>query len=142
MAVLSGATMSTTTFASGLSRCATFHNTRRRNAKRGSCTPWEVHTAGQRRLLSRRFALHQQSLRWREGRVSFTSLAGDQGRVRFFSETFFVDPTWVHEYAWCTIGAKPDVLKCRHQDRIVRCIPMPSSNPDTGVIDVLLLLID
>jgi Homeodomain-like domain len=60
-----------------LPRFETFHNTQHRYAKLGSRTHWEVHTAAKRRLLSRRFALHQQGLLWREGRVSFTRLTDD-----------------------------------------------------------------
>jgi putative transposase len=107
----------------------TFHNTQHRYAKLGSRTPWEVHTAPQRRLLSRRLALHQQGLPWREGRVSFTRLTDDHGRVRFFSETFLGDQTLVHEYVRGTSYTKPGVLKFRHQGRTVRVHPYAVTKP-------------
>jgi len=107
----------------------TFHNTQHRDAKLGRRTPWAVHTAAKRRLLSRRFALHLQGLLWREGRVSFTRLTDAQGRVRFFSESFLVDPTLVHEYVRGTIYTKPGVLKFSHQGRAIRVYPYVVTKP-------------
>jgi putative transposase len=107
----------------------TFHNPQHRAAKRGSRTPWEGHTAAQRRLLSRRLALHPQGLPWREGRVSCTRLTDDQGRVRFFSETLPAAPTLVHADVRGTIDTPPGVLRFRHHDRTVRVHPYTGTKP-------------
>jgi hypothetical protein len=112
-----------------LPRVETFHNTQHRDAQLGSRTPWQVYTAAKRRLWSRRFALHRQGLLWREGRVACTRLPDDQGRVRFFSESFLVDPTLVHEYVRGTIDTKPGVLTCSHQRRAIRVYPYALTTP-------------
>lgn len=100
----------------------TFHNTQHRYAKLNQRVPWDVHTVLKRRLLPRRFHQHYRNLPWRDGRVSFIRLTDEQGRVRFFSERFLVDPKLVHEYAIGTIYTKPGLLKCTHQGRIVQVI--------------------
>ena len=112
-----------------LPRFETFHNTQHRYAKLGCRTPWEVHTAAKRRLLSCRSALHRQGLFWREDRVWFTRLTDVQGCVRFFSESFEVDPTLVHEYVRGTTYTEPGVLKFTHQARAVRVYPYAVTKP-------------
>jgi putative transposase len=72
------------------------HNTQQRYAKLGQHTPWAVHMAMRGRRLAPPCALHRRRLPWRDGRISFIRLTDEQGRVRFFTETFLVDPTLVH----------------------------------------------
>jgi hypothetical protein len=97
-----------------------FHNTHHRYAKLGQRTPWEVHTAGRRRLLPRRFTLHRRGVPWRDGRVSFIRLTDRRGAIRFFSESFLVDPALVHEYVTGTISTKAGFLRFTHHGRVVR----------------------
>src|SRR3990172_6561455 len=102
-----------------LRRFETFHNTQHRYAVLGQHVPWEVHTAGRRRLLPQRFTVPQRGLPFREGRVSFVRLTDDQGRVRFFSESFLVDGTLVHEYVTGTVFTRAGLLKFVHQHRLI-----------------------
>lgn len=99
-----------------------FHNTQHRYAKLGQRVPWRVHTAARRRLLPHRFTQHRTGLPWRDGRVSFVRLTDEQGRVRFFTERFMVDPTLVHEYVTGTIYTKSELLKFTHQGRIIKVL--------------------
>jgi putative transposase len=112
-----------------LPRFETFHNTQHRYAKLGQQPPWAVHTAMPGRRLSPQFALHRRSLPWRDGRISFIRLTDAQGRVRFFSETFLVDPTLVHAYVRGTIFTKPGLLKFTHQGRVVHVYPYMVTKP-------------
>jgi hypothetical protein len=89
----------------------------------------EVHTAVKRRPLCRRVAPHRQELPWRERRVSFIRLIDEQRRVRFFSESFLVNPTLVHEYVRGKILTRADLLKFTHQDRMVRAYPYVVTKP-------------
>lgn len=106
--------------AAELPRFERFHNTHHRYAKLSQRTPWRVHTAVRRRRLPRGFTRHRRDLPWRDGRVSFVRLTDDQGRVRFFSERFLVDPTLVHEYVTGTIYTRSGLLKFTHQGRLVK----------------------
>jgi putative transposase len=107
----------------------TFHNTQHRYAKLGQHTPWTVHTATPRRRLAQRFALHRRGLPWREGRISGIRLTDDRGRVRFFSETFLVSSTLVHEYVRGTIFTQTGQLKFAHQGRVVHVCPYKVNKP-------------
>lgn len=101
-----------------LPRFEVFHNTQHRYAKLDQRTPWEVHTAGRRRLLSGRVARHWHHLPWRDGRVSCIRLTDTSGAVRFFSERFVVDPTLIHEYVTGTIDTRAGLLTFTHQGRV------------------------
>jgi putative transposase len=97
-----------------------FHNDHHRYAKLGQRTPWAVHTAAARRRLPKSFALHRQSIPWREGKISFIRLTDRQSAVQFFSERFKVASQLHHEYVQGTIFTKPGLLKFYHQGRVVR----------------------
>jgi transposase InsO family protein len=103
-----------------LPRFEAFHNTHHRYAKLGQRTPWEVHNPVRRRRLPRRFTLPRQNLPWRDGRVSFIRLTDHRGAVRFFTESFLVDPSLVHEYVTGTIQTRAGLLRLRHQGRVVK----------------------
>jgi putative transposase len=107
----------------------TFQNTQHRYAKLGQQPPWAVHTTMPRRRLAPRFALHRRRLPWREGRVLFVRLTDAQGYVRFYSETFRVDPALVHEYVRGTIFTKPGLLKFTHHGRVVHVCPYTVTKP-------------
>lgn len=101
----------------------TFHNTQHRYAKLSQHTPWKVHSSIPMKPLSQRFRLHREGLPWRDGQVSFVRLTDRQGRVRFFTESFLVDPTLVHEYVTGTIYTEPGLVKFTHQDRVIKTFP-------------------
>ncbi|MBI4400515.1 MAG: DDE-type integrase/transposase/recombinase [Nitrospirae bacterium] len=103
-----------------LARVEPFHNTPHRYAKLGQRVPWAVHTAIRRRRLPQRFTLHRRQLPFRDGRVSFVRLTDAQGRVRFFSESFLVDPTLVHEYVTGTIFTRTGLLNFTYQGRLLK----------------------
>jgi putative transposase len=107
----------------------TFHNAQHRYAKLGQRPPWEVHSASKRRQLPPRFALHRQGLPWRDGRISFIRLTNDQGCVRFFSESFMVDPTLVHEYVKGTITTRLGWLTFVHHGRRITRYPYAVTKP-------------
>lgn len=106
--------------AAELVRFETFHNRQHRYAKLGQRVPWAVHTATRCRLLPPRFAKHRGALPFRDGRVSFVRLTDAKGRIRFFSESFLVDPTLVHEYVTGTIFTRRGLLKFTSQGRVLR----------------------
>lgn len=103
-----------------LVRFETFHNTQHRYAKLGQRVPWEVHTARRHRRLPRRFTLHRRTVPFRDGRISFVRLTDAKGRVRFFSESFVVHPTLVHEYVTATIFTRTGLLKFTYQGRLLK----------------------
>lgn len=103
-----------------LPRFETFHNTQHRYAKLGQRVPWEIHVTGRRRRLPRQFARHRRGLPFREGRVSFVRLTDAQGRARFFSESFPVDASLVHEYVTGTVFTRPGLLKFSHQGCVIK----------------------
>lgn len=97
-----------------------FHNRSHRYSKLRQRTPWSVHTAKSRHLLSKPFVLQNNRLPWRDGKISFIRLTDQTGTVQFFTERFTVGPGLVHEYVKGTILTKPGLLKFYHQDRVVR----------------------
>jgi hypothetical protein len=78
------------------------------------------YTASRRRRLPPRFTLHRRQRPFRDGRVSLVRLTDAQGRVRFFSESFLVDPTLVHEYVTGTIFTRPGLLKFSCHGRVLK----------------------
>jgi hypothetical protein len=73
--------------------------------------------------------LHRQGLPWREGRGSCIRPPTDQGHVRFFSASFLVDATLVHEYVKGTIATRTGRLTFLHQGRIIMRYPLHHTNP-------------
>ena len=108
---------------------AGFHTTQHRYATLGQHTPWQVHSAHRRRRLSSRFTLHHQTLPWREGRVSFIRLTDSRGHVRFFSESFPVEATLVHEYVKGTLTPRSEQLTFFHQGRRIKQDPYTVTKP-------------
>jgi putative transposase len=107
----------------------TFHNTQQRDATLEQRTPWEVHSAYRRRLLSSRFTRHRLDLPWREGRVSFRRLTDVRGHVRFFSQSFLVDAALVHAYVKGTITTRAEHLAFFHQGRRIKRYPYTVTKP-------------
>ncbi|MFQ5869990.1 MAG: transposase [Candidatus Zixiibacteriota bacterium] len=108
----------------------TFHNTQHRYAKLSQNVPWKVHTSTPIKTLSQTFSLHRDGLPWRDGRISFVRLTDKQGRVRFFTESFLVDETLVHEYVTGTIYTEPEVIKFTHQDRVIKTFRYSTKKKD------------
>ncbi len=98
-----------------------FHNTNHRYGKLKGKTPWAVHTSfASRRVLPGSFTLHKRYIPFKDGKVSFIRLTDEQGKTRFFTETFLVDKELVNEYVKATIFTKPGLLKFYYDNKIIK----------------------
>ena len=97
-----------------------FHNNNHRYGKLKGKTPWLVHTSVARRILPASFNLHKRHIPFKDGRVSFIRLTDENGKVRFFTETFLVEKELVNEYVKGTIFTKPGLLKFYYDNKIIK----------------------
>lgn len=97
-----------------------FHNNNHRYGKLKGKTPWVVHTSVARRLLPKSFDLHKRYIPFKDGRVSFIRLTDEDGKVRFFTETFLVDKELLNEYVKGTIFTKSGLLKFYYDNKIIK----------------------
>ena len=97
-----------------------FHNNSHRYGKLKGKAPWPVHTSVARRLLPTNFNLHKRRIPFKDGKVSFIRLTDENGKVRFFTETFLVDKELVNEYIKGTIFTKPKLLKFYYDNKIIK----------------------
>lgn len=97
-----------------------FHNNNHCYSKLKGKVPWAVHTPVARRTLPGTFALHNQHIPFRDGKVSFVRLTDKEGRARFFTETFLVGKDLVNEYVKGTIFTKPGLLKFYYDNKLVK----------------------
>ena len=97
-----------------------FHNNNHRYRKLKGKTPWLVHTSVARRILPASFNLHKRHIPFKDGRVSFIRLTDENGKVRFFTETFLVEKELVNEYVKGTIFTKPGLLKFYYDNKIIK----------------------
>jgi len=122
-----------------LARFEPVHNTQHRYAKLGQQVPWAIHTAGRRRLLPRGVACHRRERPFRDGQLSFVRLTDAAGRVRFFAESFRVDPSLVHEDVVGAIFTAPGLLKFSHRGKLSKGVPLQGLEPLAAVTHLLLL---
>jgi hypothetical protein len=97
-----------------------FHNNNHRYGKLKGKTPWTVHTSVARRLLPTDFSLHKRYIPFKDGRISFIRLTDEEGKVRFFTETFLIDKELVNEYVKATIFTKPELLKFYYDNKVIK----------------------
>lgn len=97
-----------------------FHNNNHRYGKLKGKTPWFVHTSVTRRVLPASFNLHKRHIPFKDGRVSFIRLTDENGKIRFFTETFLVDKELVNEYIKGTIFTKCGLLKFYYDNKIIK----------------------
>lgn len=97
-----------------------FHNNNHCYSKLKGKVPWAVHTSVTRTTLPGTLALHKQQIPFRDGKVSFVRLTDQQGRARFFTETFLVDKDLVNEYVKGTIFTKLGLLKFYYDNKLIK----------------------
>jgi len=97
-----------------------FHNNNHRYGKLKGKTPWAAHTSVNRKVLPGSFDLHKRYIPFKDGKISFVRLTDEEGKVRFFTETFLVDKNLVNEYVKGTIFTKPGLLKFYYDNKIIK----------------------
>lgn len=97
-----------------------FHNNNHCYSKLKGKTPWAVHSSIKRKDLPESLTVDRRNLPFKDGKVSFVRLTDNEGKIRYFTESFLVDKDLVNEYVKGTIFTKPGLLKLYYDNKITR----------------------